>query len=398
MNQEKQKEQKEIPKEFEKIIVDFIGDIQNTFPEYNVFLLKWWKSPVFFDYITDESERAIAINKSRKNSIRFLFNFILKKYPPHFFDILYQNTDIFSEDSTVDTEFLPQIHFKNLWQCDIGETTRATIWKYLQLILFSVVGRTESPEAFGDTSKLFERVNEEELKTKLEEILAESQKIFEQNGKESEGFSNLQENGMPNAEDIHSHISGMLKGKLGQLAKEIAEETAADLNMNMENETDIKGVFQKMMQNPAKMMGIVKNIGSKLEDKMKSGEIKESELMSEATEMLQKMKNMPGMQGVQEMLGKMGLGGRNSKIDLNAMETQLNRNMKNAKMKERMRKNVEIKKQQDIEKKTKITTQFAPSVLSDDEIINFINDDIQTIKQCEKKMDSKKSDKKHKKK
>ena len=36
---------------------------------------------------------------------------------------------------------------------------------------------------------------------------------------------------------------------------------------------------------------MVKNVGSKLDEKLKSGEIKESELMKEASELMEKMKN-----------------------------------------------------------------------------------------------------------
>jgi hypothetical protein len=126
----------------------------------------------------------------------------------------------------------------------------------------------------------------------------------------------------------------MLDGKLGSLAKEIAEETASDLNMDMENVTDMKDVFSNLMKNPTKLMGMVKNVGDKIDSKIKSGELKESELISEATEMMQKMKNMPGMGDIQSLLNKMGMGG--AKPNMGAMEAQLERNLKNAKMKERL--------------------------------------------------------------
>ena len=77
-----------------------------------------------------------------------------------------------------------------------------------------------------------------------------------------------------------------------------------------------------------------------MDKKIKSGEIKESELFEEANELLQKMKNMPGMGNIQSMLGKMGLpnlGGKNAKIDVNAMQSQLDRNLKMAKQRDRMR-------------------------------------------------------------
>ena len=134
----------------------------------------------------------------------------------------------------------------------------------------------------------------------------------------------------------------MLDGKLGRLAKEIAEETAESINMDMENVTDMKDVLNNLIKNPAKLMGLVKNVGEKLDTKLKSGDIKESELIAEATEIMNKMKNMPGMVDIQSMLSKMGLGGLGGlggKVDVNAMEAQMNRNLKMAQTKERMKAN-----------------------------------------------------------
>ena len=249
---------------------------------------------------------------------------------------MYQNEDMFKEDSAVDTEFLPNICFRNLWGFDITQKTRDTIWKYLQLILFSVVGTMENKEMFGDTAKLFEGICEDEFKTKLEETMLKMQDLFESAPDKQEGDKASEGPGtnIPNPEDIHKHIAGMLDGKLGMLAKEIAEETASDLNMDMENVTDMKGVFNNLIKNPSKLMGLVKNVGDKIDTKIKSGDMKESELISEATEMLDKLKSMPGMGDIQELLNKMGMGG--AKVNMGAMEAQLGRNLKTAKMKERM--------------------------------------------------------------
>jgi hypothetical protein len=146
---------------------------------------------------------------------------------------------------------------------------------------------------------------------------------------------------MPNANDIQDHITGMLEGKLGKLAKEIAEETAEGLNMDMENVTDVKDVFQRLIKNPTKLMGLVKSVGDKLDTRIKSGEIKESELIAEASELMNKMKDMPGMGNIQSMLNKMGMGNLGGKVNTGAMEAQLNSRMKMAKMKERMKAKAE---------------------------------------------------------
>ena len=172
----------EINEEFKKVIKDFIGDLKQTFPEYQPLIGKWWKDKSKFSDIENEEDRNKAFKKAEDNSLKFLFGFCKKKLPPRFFDILYQNEDMFKEDSTVDTEFLPHIHFRDLWVFDITQKTRDVIWKYLQLILFSIVGTLENKEVFGDTAKLFESINQDDFKSKLEETLSKMQGLFENMG------------------------------------------------------------------------------------------------------------------------------------------------------------------------------------------------------------------------
>jgi hypothetical protein len=152
---------------------------------------------------------------------------------------------------------------------------------------------------------------------------------------------------MPSAEDIHNHLHGMMEGKLGKLAMELAEETAEELNMDMENITNAQDVFQKLFSNPTKLMNMVKNVGGKIDEKIKSGEIKESELFSEGVDMLNRMKNMPGMENMKEMFAKMGIPGigKDSKLNTAAMEAKINQNLKLAQMKERIKANANKKKQ-----------------------------------------------------
>lgn len=373
-----------VPEEFIKVVKDFVGDLCVTFPEYGPFIEKWWKSKEFFDYIEDEEERNRAREEAETNSVQMLFEYAKKKLPPRFFDILYQNESIFQEDSEVDTEFFPKIHFKNLWQCDISAKTRETIWKYLQLMMFAVVGTMDNKDAFGDTAKLFEAINEDEFKTKLQETLAQMQGLFDLNGgakgeggegQGGEEAGGLNPGDLPNAEEINEHITGMLGGKIGQLAREIAEETAQDLNLDMSETSDMKDVFQNMMKNPTKLMGLVKTVGSKLDAKIKSGELKESEMIQEATDIMNKMKNMPGMGNIQSMLNKMGMGGM-GKMNTGAMEAQMNRNLKTAQMKERIRAKAQanaLKKQFDQQAPAPGHESKAPPAISDEDLVKIFS-------------------------
>ena len=387
---------KEVPEEFSRVMKDFVNDIKETFPEYLPIINKWWKDTTNFDYIEEEEEKKKSIQESEKTSIGILFSFCQKKYPLKFFEILYQNEEIFKEDSTVDTEFLPHIHFKDLWQFDITDKTRETIWKYLQLIMFSIINTIENKEAFGDSAKLFEAMNEGDFKNKLEETLTKMQEILNMkasfDNQNSNGYTNDDSNSdgmgtnfgnnlnmedLPNPDDLHEHITGMLDGKLGKLAKEIAEETAEnlDLGIDMNGSPDMKDVFNKLVKNPGKLMGLVKNVGEKLDTRIKSGEIKESELIAEATEIMNKMKNMPGMDGIQEMLSKMGMSasglGKGGKVNYGAMEAELNKKMKLAKMKERMHAKSELNKmmKEAQAKQNEQMNQTSKPAMTEDELI-----------------------------
>ena len=359
-----------VPEEFTKVAMDFVGDLKTTFPEYEPIVSKWWKSKTHFMHIEEEDDRLRCYEQSVQKSAKVLFAFCKKKLPPRFFDILYQNDDMFKEDSQLDTEFLPNIHFKNLWKCDISTKTRETIWKYLQLLLFAIVGTLDNKDAFGDSAKIFEAINEDEFKQKLQETMAQMKGLFEEGGENVDGLP------MPDTEQLNEHITGMLGGKIGQLAKEIAEETAANLNMDFDGATDMKDIFNRLIKNPTQLMGLIKNVGDKLDAKLKSGELKESEMIQEATDIMNKMKNMPGMGNIQSMLSKMGMGGSGAKVNTGAMEAQLNKRLKLAKTKERIRAKAEasaLAKEAQLLAQAQAQTIASQPSRSIDETVQFIN-------------------------
>jgi len=363
-------EELKIPPEFNKIINDFIADIVTTFPEYSGVIKRWWTRTTVS--VEDET------NPRANAEITFVFRHCVKLLPERFFDILYKNNDIFNDDSEINTEFLPGVVFKQLWKCDISESTRETIWKYLQLILFSVIGSVHNSAELGDTAKLFEAINEDELKGKLSETLENMQSIFENFSSPSSDTNDANEDSsnkdtdagasMPNVEDLHKHINSMMEGKLGKLAMELAEETASELDLDINETKDAKDVFQQLFKNPGKLMNMVKNIGGKIEGKIKSGEIKESELMSEGMDLLNQMKNMPGMGDMSKIFSQMGIPGlgKNTKVNMGAMEAQMNKNMKLAKMKERMRAKASAPK-------TNTNVEPVKPALSEEELIKIFS-------------------------
>jgi len=335
-------EEEQVPSEFKKIIVDMTRDILVSFPEQEANLQKDLKNLLF------ETEP-----EQLEHSLHFVFVYCKTFYPPRFFDILYQNNDIF-EKGTEELFFLPGIDFKKIWYDQISDKTRETIWKYLQLVLFTVVSGITDKNKFGDTAQMFENVNEAEFKSKLEETIAQMQTLFTGANENPEnddastaetsepgGKTGINLEDLPNPSDIHDHVTGMMNGNLGKLAREIAEETAAELNINTDNASSIGDIFKGLIKNPTKLMSLVKNVGSKLDSKLKSGDMKESELLAEASELMKKMKDMPGMGDLQGMLSKMGMnagGAGSGKVNVNAMQNNLDQKLKGAKNRERLLK------------------------------------------------------------
>jgi len=323
----------EIPEEFCKVCKDFVTDILTTFPEYQGTLHEG-----LIDILQDNNDTA---------NVREVFDYVKSVYPERFFDLLYQNEDIYSNDE-INTKFLPNIEFADLWKQDISEKTKLIIWKYLQLILFSAVNNESDGKSFGDTAKLFEAINENELKNKLEETMEQMANIFDMSGNSpfATDISNINPNDLPDPEELHSHINGMLQGNLGKLAAEITEETMKELNTDVSGADSVGDIFQNLFKNPGKLMSMIKKVGSKLDTKLKSGELKESEIMQEAMDLMDKMEKMPGMANMKNMLNQMGMPGmgKNSKVNMGAMRGKLNQNMKGAKQRERMLRKLEQRK------------------------------------------------------
>jgi len=356
--------------EFKKIISDFVADIATVFPEHG--------DACANVYNMDTTE---------------VYEHCKRTYAPQFFNVLYRNEAVLFAEPI---ELLPGLNFKMLWEtADVSDATKEAIWKYLQLVMFSVVSDLSDTSTFGDAAKLFEAIDESVLKSKLEEVMQQMQDMFKGEGTGAGTGTNADagtgagtgagtnadagagpssdaadaDKGFPAGMDpnsMHEHLSGLLGGKIGNLAKEIAEETASELNLDATDEASVQSVFQNLFKNPGKLMGIVKSVGQKLDAKLKSGEIKESEIMQEASDLMNKMKKMPGVNNVADMLKKMGmeggmggmggmadiakmaasmgLGGKNAKFNMGAMQSHLNQNIKTAKMKERMHQKLEQRK------------------------------------------------------
>jgi|UniRef100_A0A6C0IRI4 hypothetical protein len=317
---------------FGSIIGDLINDLNSTFPEF---------SEKFEQY--QQADFA-------SNHLDGVYQHAIKVFPERFFDILYQNVEIFQDDTN--TEFLPGIDFKLFFTCEgVSEDTKKTLWKYLQLMLFMVVENVQDKSMFGEASTMFEGINEDELQTKLSEAMNGLGDLFKNIGKmgetstdgetkeedeEDEASKKFKEGfeekmgSLPNLKGIQEKLNKLFEGKIGALAKEMAEELTNDFTevfgADMESQhSNPQDVMKQLMKDPKKLMDLMKKVSGKLNAKMESGEISKEELMKEAGDILGSMGNGEGGQDLNEMLKNMaksmgGKLGKNMRVDTNAID------------------------------------------------------------------------------
>ncbi len=317
-------ENESVPSKFSNVITDFVEDLINTFPEYTDQLTKYRKAHFQGDIVNTTYEHCTKI------------------YPQRFFDILYQNNDIFETDSESNTQFLPEIDFRQLMNCEgVSDNTKKVIWKYLQLIMFTVIENVKDKSLFGDSEGLFEGIDEADLQGKLSETMNNMSDFFKNldsshestNTTEESSNQEEQSDNMPDLGNIQDHLHNLFNGKIGSLAKEMAEELTGDFgelfggDINNED-ANPQDVMKNLMKDPKKIMKIMKKVSSKLDDKMKNGDISREDIMKEAGDLMGQFKNMSGDDGnlgemmkniAKNMRGGKGGGGMPDGMDMAGM-------------------------------------------------------------------------------
>lgn len=346
---------------FEQIMKDFLGDLLHSFPEYSTTI-------------------ASCFDDDKKLKTEELFNHCKMVYPEHFFNILYKNDMDDSSEASIHFHIIPDLDIQDVWKLDgTTDSMKDTIWKYLQLVLFSVVGDVDNKSMFGETSKLFEAIDESQLRDKMEATMKDLMELFnktcedddeDDHDEDSDGGdkTNSGKNENPDfldPDNMKEHLSSLLDGKLGKLATEIAEETAQEFEMDMDNLENSQDAMKQLMSNPGKLMDLVKKVGGKLDDRIKSGDLKESELMEEAGELMKKMQGMTGMKDIKQMLKNMPGGlpdglanmipnmGKNMRVNTSALNSKLKRQ----ETEDRMRKKAQ-ERVQELNKKKQIEEEY----------------------------------------
>lgn len=131
---------------------------------------------------------------------------------------------------------------------------------------------------------------------------------------------------LPDIKTIHEHLQGLFDGKIGKMARELAESISGDLSSILgEDAKNVKtnqDILKLLMKNPARIQQLIKLIGEKVKDKLNSGEVDQDQMMKEAVDILSKFKDMGGgMDGMKQMFQQMGVNmPKGARMDTSKLE------------------------------------------------------------------------------
>lgn len=307
------------------IFASFIQDLTLTFPEI--------KSCLYRNY----EKSILAQNSGNK----------LDDYPKikDFLDKIQKYEKMISDKDeqffNLEIDFLEEISFKRLWEKQISDTNRATLWKYLQTFTIININLKSSQdlknalESIGEKDKL----KKEEIKTK--EVAKDLKKLKKLSEDVQQDITEDEEN------ELEEMLSGFMESGIGDIAKEVAENMNIDEIFGSVDENSNPMDIMQQMMNPEKMGKIFQNIGSVMEKKKESGDITDETLKEDAEKMYGSMSNNPMfsnmMQSMQSMQSMSGGGVPESKSsESNSPEDKgLSKEEKRKKLKQKLKEKEE---------------------------------------------------------
>ena len=258
-----------------KLLNSFIKDIINVFPEYEKRLTKYYT-----EIIQNET-----IDNGHPKIKEFLEN--INEISDKIID---KDISLFNEDPII----LQNVSFKLIWNSDISDQTKNSIWKYLQTFCIVNVQSESSSEKISEVLKLLES-NE---KVKDKETVKNMKKLKKLN--ETFDIQKIEEVIQENPDTIDKGMNQMDKmfenTSIGKIAKEITED------LDIEGIVNNGGGIQELFSGGG-MANIMQSISSKMADK--EGQLDTNKLMEEATNICGSMEGNPLFSSLMGMQGDM---------------------------------------------------------------------------------------------
>tara|TARA_B100001123_G_scaffold443596_1_gene590061 strand:+ start:1112 stop:2029 length:918 start_codon:yes stop_codon:yes gene_type:complete len=247
------------PKYFNKIYRDFVKEVAETFPEYKISIINQYT-----DLLNKESELEDGI----------YVNEYMKSIQPYIEAIIDEDDTIFDTNDRL--YFLREVDFSYIWKQKMTDHTRKQLRKYLKTLyligtkLMSVSTEVNDiiQQFYNNEDNIDVQSLDDETKKMVKILESITPNIVEDN-KIKDEYEKLMEN-----------------SSIGKLAQEIAGEINFD-NVDIGNIEKPADIMSNLMGDG--FMSIVQNVGSKIQDKISSGQLDSGKLLGEAQQMMSMM-------------------------------------------------------------------------------------------------------------
>lgn len=256
----------EIEKQVLSIFSSFIRDLSKTFPEIKNCLYRNYENEVVGEDLKLDNCPKIQcfLKKVNENSK------LIENKDETLFDI---------------EDILEEISFKRLWEKNISDKTKNTIWKYFQTFTIININLNSSKQLQEALSSMNDgEIKKEDIKDKQTAKDLKKLKKLAEEVKTEKDDDEL---------DLENMLGGLMDSNIGSIAKEVASSMKIDdMFGNIDESSNPMDVMAQMM-NPEKMGNIFQNINNVMEQKMKNGDLNEDILKKEAENMYGDMANNP---------------------------------------------------------------------------------------------------------
>lgn len=322
-NDNKSEQRAKVLATFNKTVGDLIDELKGAFPELKESLEERYASAAAPD---DTS----------------LMDWFIANAQPHFLDITTKNEAVFTKNDA--TFLLPDINFSQLWKCPITKANKTAIWKYLHVMLLLVshyqLNTHDFEKTFSQWNEMLDghqqgQMNEEELH-KMKEHADQVMKLMQ--SLTGEDKDDEKEEDSDDDDDIHEaggtseekakrfeeklkedpFIQQLENSKIARFAKELSSEIdVSSLGISPDANIDsFQDVFGTIGKNPEKLLGLVKSVGDKIQNKLTTGDLNQSELVEEAHTLV---KSMQDSKAFKKMFKKARKKGKHGGLDPTAM-------------------------------------------------------------------------------
>ena len=258
----------EIEKQVFSIFSSFIRDLSKTFPEVKNCLYRNYESEITGEDLKLENCPKIKVFLSKIDEN----NKLITNEDIKFFEV---------------EDILEEISFQRLWEKNISDKTKATIWKYFKtftIININLNSSKQLQEALQSIGNE-EEIKKEDIKDKkTAKELKQLKKLTEEVKEENKDEDEL---------DLENILGGLMDSNIGSIAKEVASSMNIEEMLGNVNENSNPMEVMAQMMNPEKMGSIFQNINKVMEQKMENGELSEESLKKEAQDMYGNMANNP---------------------------------------------------------------------------------------------------------